>query len=467
MNIDNNFGTIWDLACRAIRVTSYSANENHHGWWLRHTSEHELHPVVWHIIYARNVRPVDWQQLLLEWPHVALKDQTRLAYTRDEQKGRDNVQTLTSIGKYLARHWPHVRDDIRRDWAGRFVPMHYELRDTMQGIITGIEMGPQSCMHSLNGNIPFGRHQRNQLMEYVNGEREQHYVSWYQHPYAVYNPNYGWRMAVRTSTDDKLNVLARALVNVGDTHKVYVRSYGRDSIDDTDSNDDEKLNAWLEEQGFVHKNGWPSGLKLDRLDHPEGGLMVPYIDGNNDDVDDKGTYLILRRGGKYSCCNADAQIATVNIIGKCSDCGDEIEGDEDGNHDGRDVGEDGDRLVCRSCANDYTYVEGPHGDYYVPDRDAVHVEHKTYDKNNLPSEIVKCEDGEYRKEEDCVYIAGEGYYEYDDDDVVQCADEEYRLRRDCWEDPHSEKWYPDEVSGVDIEEGKYHPDSLKEMIDNI
>lgn len=468
MKNDNNFAIIWDLAHRAIRVASYNDPENRHGWWRQHISEHELHPVVWHAVYALGIRPVDWQQLLLEWPHVALKDQTRLAYTRDEQKGRENVQTLTSIGKYLARHWPHVRDDIRRDWAGRFVPMHYEIRDTMEGIITGIEMGPQSCMHSLNGNIPFGRYQREQLVEYVDGTRESHHVSWEMHPYAVYNPEYGWRMAVRTAVDDKVNVLARALVNVSVTPGVYVRSYGRTTVDDTDTNNDEKLNAWLEEQGFVYKNGWPNGLKLIRLEHPDGGLMAPYIDGNNDDVDDdNGRYLVLRRGGKYSCCSSDAQIAATEIVGRCNDCDDEIEGDED-THKGVYVGEDQDTLVCQICAHNYTYIEGPHGDYYyVPDSDAVYVERKAYDKNNLPDEIVKCEDGAYRKEEDCVYIDGEGYYAYDDDDIVQCADEEWRLRRNCWEDAHSEQWYPDEVSGVDIEEGKYHPDSLKEMIENI
>lgn len=467
MRNDNNFAIIWDLAQRAIRVTSYNDPENRHGWWLRHTSEHELHPVVWHAVYALGIRPVDWQQLLLEWPHAALKDQTRLAYTRDEQKGRENVQTLTSIGKYLARHWPHVRADIRRDWAGRFVPMHYEIRDTMQGIITGIEMGPQSCMHSLNGNIPFDRHNRDQLVEYVNGAREVQYVSWYRHPYAVYNPEYGWRMAVRTAVDDKVNVLARALVNVSVTPGVYVRSYGRDFVDDTDSNNDEKLNAWLEEQGFAHRNGWPNGLKLDRLDHPEGGLMVPYIDGTNDAVDDEGRYLILCRGGKYSCRNSDAQIATANIIGRCNDCDDEIEGDGDGEHDGVYVGEDAEDLVCSSCSDNYTWVMGPHGDYSASDSDVVYVGRQAYDKNNLPDEIVRCEDGEYRKQDDCVYIIGDGYYEWGDDAIVECADEEYRLRADCWEDKHSEKWYPDEVEGVDIEEGKYHPDSLKEMIENI
>ena len=66
-------------------------------WFYHITSRFQLHRAVYDAM--RHARPRDWQQLLLEWPHVAETDAARLAYTRDERAGRDDKQTVTSVGK--------------------------------------------------------------------------------------------------------------------------------------------------------------------------------------------------------------------------------------------------------------------------------------------------------------------------------------------------------------------------------
>ena len=83
-------------------------------WHYRLQTRFNLHPAV---VAAFNMHdPEDWQQLLLEWPHVATTDGTRLAYTRDERSGQDDRQTLTSLGKYIKQHWPRMADHHIRDF---------------------------------------------------------------------------------------------------------------------------------------------------------------------------------------------------------------------------------------------------------------------------------------------------------------------------------------------------------------
>ena len=82
-------------------------------WHFKLSSKFELHPVVKTLL--KQHRPADWQQLLLEWPHVSETDQSRLAYTRDEKHGEADRQTITTIGKYVKRHWPHLKDNFLDD----------------------------------------------------------------------------------------------------------------------------------------------------------------------------------------------------------------------------------------------------------------------------------------------------------------------------------------------------------------
>ena len=95
-----------------------------HDWFFDLRGRFSLHPVVEHLVKA--YRPNDWQQLLLEHPHASESDPNRLAYTRDEAAGKADRQTITSVGKYIKRHWPALPDHVLRDAAALYVPDRVE-----------------------------------------------------------------------------------------------------------------------------------------------------------------------------------------------------------------------------------------------------------------------------------------------------------------------------------------------------
>ena len=71
-----------------------------------------IHPVVYQALLTH--QPTVWHQVMLELPHVAT-DGVRVAYTRDDAHGEQDRQTVTSVGKYIKRHWSYLRDDVIRD----------------------------------------------------------------------------------------------------------------------------------------------------------------------------------------------------------------------------------------------------------------------------------------------------------------------------------------------------------------
>jgi hypothetical protein len=441
MNYDSHFQQTWNLAAAAIRYTTRIGRAldrpvETRQWWIDLANKYKLHPVVARII-NEGVRPIDWQQLLLEWPHVSTEDETQIAYTRDESKGKADVQTRTSIGKYLSRHWPHVPDHERRDWAGTFSPAKYEMRDTMEGIICGIEFGPQSCMKSSHGCIPFNSVNNEQLVCWQTDKSV--YVPWHRHPYSVYDPKLGWRMAVRIDPGRPDIVMGRALVFVDDDNdiKVFVRSYQRNSAGDhAQSGSDEKLETWLRDQGVRKQSEWDDGTPVKHMQHPDGGIMMPYLDGNTQNVmvcvygGDRGVYI--DSGGDIQCTQTDGTTSENSSIGVCGDCSDNIQEGDEYIHTGRHE----DRLVCCCCLDNYRRVEGAgrYGteEYYVHDDQAIQVNGEWYDYENLPDSIVELHDGRYAHQDDVVYIEScEEYYLVEDEDVCNTADGDWEMRDDC------------------------------------
>ncbi len=462
MNYDIHFQHIWNLAASAIRHTTRLARLGVTGteprqWWIDLADKYRLHPVIMRII-KEGVRPMDWQQLLLEWPHVSTEDETQIAYTRDEAKGKADVQTRTSIGKYLSRHWPHVPDHERRDWAGTFTPAKYEMRDTMEGIICGIEFGPQSCMKSSHGGIPFNDVNHEQLVCWQTDKSVN--VPWHRHPYSVYDPKLGWRMAVRIDPGRPDIVMGRALVFVDDDNdsKVFVRSYQRNSAGDhCNSGSDEKLETWLRDQGVCKQSEWDDGTPVKHMQHPNGdNIMMPYLDGGTQNATLRNGYVEIESDGDLDCTNTDGTAGEEEgSIGDCEDCGTTVREGDDYMH--AEYHED--RLVCDCCRSDYTYVEGGRGarEYYVRDEQAIEVSGNWYDSENLPDSIVGLHDGEYAHQDDVVYIEScEAYYLAEDEDVCITADGEWQLREDCVKCDDGEWRLTDdcvEVDGEWYEEG--------------
>lgn len=478
-----------------------------HLWWTHTSTQFRLHPVVKTIVTQYNVRPADWHLLMLEWPHVSVDDDSQLAYTRTEEAGVDFMdngskrQTKTSIGKYVARHWPHVPDHIRRDWVGTFSPSTFEIWEGVENIIAGIELGPQSCMKASYGTIPFNAYEDNAaLLKYRAGKIPKEDVDWESHPYIVYQPQYGWAMAVRLDKGKPDIVMGRCLVQLQD--KVFVRSYKRGDTDSDYSHTDEKLEHWLKGQGFQKEGGW-DGYKLAIFDHPNGGWMGPYLDGCTQNVKHCGEYLQIDEYGSYQSDDTDGQLQgsaeDEESIGDCDHCGSSV---PEGDCDHIWVGRDEDMLVCGDCTHHYTHVTGddPNGsttEYYVRNRYAVSVGNTDYDKNNLPSYIycladdeyahkdhcVCCVDGDYRMTTDCVCDEDGEWHEEDSDDIIKigclyykkdsddivCPEDdpdEWHEKEKCWESV-SGKWFTEEQPQIEIDvEGTYAASELQDMIDN-
>lgn len=480
MEKDNSFVEVFEDACAVVRRVNYGSwiNDYTNGprYWHAVLQENfKLHPVVSRIVKTEGIRPVNWQQLLLEWPHISEDDSMKIAYTRDEKAGADFVengstrQTKTSIGKYLARHWPHVPDHTRRDWAALHTVGRMEMVEGIENIIMALEMGPQSCMVSRYGSIPFGDDEHQEMVNWREDPDNNEEPDWSKHPYSVYQPKYGWSMAVHY---DGARLVGRALCLTMDEHKIFVRSYIRGETDSCRSETDTELAAWLVTQGFRKERYWPVGTKFDRVEHPEeGGVMMPYLDAPDDQtrrVELRSGYVVRTNNGDYICDNVDGTMTETEqeeSIGSCEDCGDTLYENDD--HSWVDRSED--TLVCDSCCNsNWSFVRGEgsgyrrsYREYHVNESRAAQVNGQDYyvDTENLPEDVCELENGDYAERDDCVEIDDE-YYETDDERVQNVVEEDpdtgsnYALRDACWEDFEG-GWHRDDIAQV-VLDGEYY-----------
>ena len=407
-------------------VSSTRTTDHNHtrAWHAHQQQQHAIHPVV--IKAMGMARPDDWQQLLLEWPHKAQTDPSRLAYTANERKGLDDKQAVTTIGKYLTRHFSTLPDHAIRDLAALCGKGECFIVNTSVQMIFHLERGPKSCMQWGESNPE-------------------------DHPYQAYAPEHGWGMAVRTLSGD---TVGRALVVKNEAEKYFVRSYYRN--EDGYSGRDDVLEAWLREGGYEHRDGWNYGQKLKRIDDDNDcGFIAPYLDGCNQNVSVVGRTLVLDRDGEYECGNTNGDADTVNGQ-DCADCGDRTD-----ENDGYWIGYHEDSLVCSNCNESYTYGRGRGGrEYRFAEEHGVWVEsrdrhyHQDYlDDNN----IVELENGEYEHVDEAIEIDGE-WYSVDDDRICLFQDtQEWGMQSDGWQCVHSCDWYTDAVECVEVNGEKYLP----------
>lgn len=369
-----------------------------------------MHPVVYDLMTMR-ARPIDWHRVVLEWPHVSETDPTRLAYTRDERSGEQDRQVVTSINKYVRERWAHadLPDHVLREIVDaynakqsntcEFVP------DTTTDFIKVVQTGPRSCMrwdsYDEDDDDTVGR----------------------EHPYRCYDPQYGWRMAVRRNGRNQ--IVGRALVLETDKDKCFVRTFKADGDDPNShgySHSDEKLQAWLKDQGYLHYDGWPRGAKLYTEEVRRGDMLAPYIDGDTYHADlvrtaDGQTHWRLSNDGEYELRETNG-VAGESQMCTCEHCGSRVAED-----DLHCTGVEGDYSVCSDCLDsDFTYVENVcrwggayinndevvetvEGDYIVPNsrcaEDYVCLDHGQHEGAYTHIDNTVCDiNGEYWHDDD-------------------------------------------------------------------
>jgi len=411
-------------------------------WFRREVDKYRMHDVINEMLH--NWYPDNWHLLLLEWPHRSESDPNRIAYTPNEKYGEADRQVITTIGKYLTRHFTDVPDHEIRDVVARHTyDGNIHITRDLDEMVDAVIEGPSSCM-SKDFSIT-GRDDN------------------YHHPYEVYDPAYGWGMAIRKAGN---KVLGRCLVlDIDGLSKCFVRSYKRHPDERSHSGVDESIEAWLKAQGYDKYSGWPEGARLALIETRNGGIILPYIDGDNDRVsrsyDGK---LFIDSNGDYEGDNTNG-VADEHGT-ECSCCGSRCSED-----DGIWVGRYGDDFVGACCSDSYTHVIGRHGDeYYVHEDDAVYAEdgnhyHADYLDDNS---IVEDVDGNYQHLDDVVFIESEDvYYPADDDRICHAEDtNRYELSEDCWQCTGDGKWYTDDVDYVEVDGDKYHPDNAPETEEN-
>ena len=443
--------------CTAAVIVRHARN------WHYNQQNNPLHPAV--VAAFKLDDPHDWQQLLLEWPYVSKTDVTRIAYTRDERAGQDDRQTLTSLGKYLKRHWPDMADHVIRDYVAKYATeAEFHIERTTAAIVKAVQDGPASCM---------------QFDEDEEDQREQ-LDKLGHHPYEVYAPQYGWHVATRRLGH---KIVGRALLMQRDNdetkQKYYVRTYRRKDGDNYSQPDDEMM-QWLNSQGYEHRQSW-KGERLAYLSsgHRNHDFVAPYIDGSVQCVDVEGhrpdMWLRICDAGEWQCTNQDGTAEQQNSC-SCADCGSRISED-----DQTSIGYHGDHVVGECCLDGYTQVIGRRGNaYYVSDDEAVSVDDQWYDREWLrDNEIVELSDGEYCKMDDAVHVNDEWYHCDDEtivcdhagdyqlrDDCVQLYAGEWALRDEAWECAGSGNWYLDnDDEPVFVDGETYHEDYLPETDD--
>lgn len=412
--------------------------------WLERETERPLHPTILGLLDS-DWDHCDWYAILLEWPHVS-QDGERLAYTRNAATGVQDRQTVTSLGKYLARHFSSLPSNVLRDAAALFTPDKFEMRDTLEGIVAGVQEGPASCMKWL-------RHTD------VN-----------THPYSCYTPQNGWTLAVRIANG---RIDGRCLCHTKNDTKIFVRSFARDkdSPDYGYSHSDVALESWLKAQGYSHEDEWHNHCQIDTHD----GTLLPYIDGDCQNVDEGG---FITEAGRYKCDCTDGTDSHAsedddnrNYCQRC-DCRED---------DGTWTGRNENYWVCDSCMDSYTCVMGQNGnEYYIHNDSVVLVGDNKYDEDCLADNNIVClNDGDYANLDDTVCINGD-YYLEDDDDVVYFDDEyhlisdsdvveldeerpgnggKYALVHYTWTCTDTGHRYHHDTPSVEIDDETYHPDS--------
>jgi hypothetical protein len=413
----------------------YSRSVPRREWHRREQDKYPMHTAITKAI--KLVRPDDWQRLLLEWPHVptTITDKGRVAYTQSETKGERDLQTVTSLGKYLRSHFTMLPDHAIRDIVASVTASGMKFVHTTAEMLFHLHRGPGSCM-------------------VWGGETAD------DHPYRTYDPKFGWHMCVHTEGDD---TIGRALCYQSGDEKYYVRTYRKTS---GQSSSDEQMEQWLHDQGYEKRNGW-DGCYLAYLPGRSGcDFLAPYIDGcaqrvNTDYLDGKRC-LVITEDGEYECCNTDGTYDDEDMH-TCEQCSDRVHSD-----DGYWVGRHEDTMVCEYCRDEYyRYAYGRGGDkYYVHQDDVVYVEsqdewyHDSYLECNG---IITLENGEYEHEDNAVEVDG-CWYHIEDDDIVSLESGEYVMRDDAYECAEDGKWYSkDDAPPVEVDGNYYHPDNAPEQ----
>ncbi len=329
--------------------------------------------------------------------HLSLNDNQRIAYTPNAEYGRADRQIVTTVGRFLTKHFSDVFTEGQiRGWTDIHKQMYGEpivhFAFDAADIEHAYEDGPHSCMVG-----KFGENSDWSVPE---------------HPVRIYD---GPDTAVATIVNVAGDITARALVRIEEPLS-YIRIYGDDAL----------LRHRLNALGFSQQDS-AHGMRLRYVPNPHNdeGVLCPYLDGVSyaEPKHIDGKAFLVPGNGDW-CCQMTHGYAgwdpeESDHGAYCNYC------EEDGlNEENGSTIRNGD-WVCSSCIDDsYTWaVAYTNGEYaYVHSDDVVCVGDDYYfDRTSVleANDIVRLEDDDpsddtyAKKDYACEPIFEEGWYHQD------------------------------------------------------
>ncbi len=278
------------------------------------------------------------------YPHLSKRVKGNIAFTENAEKGAADVQTTMKPGRYLKKFYPNTTGEHIRSMANeiiaRFGTYMFKLATTPDEIVAVYLNGPNSCMsgradvYSTGGIHP--------CSVYGAGDLAVAYL-------VVMLPENEGAPAEETEDDAPRGpfpgtICARALC--WPAKKTHGRIYG----------DTQKMSHFLRENDYEESEGWSfEGARLLRHELRGGSYFVcPYIDGDERNLRDTGTFLVLDPEGGINGETTSGRAESYHVpVFSCSECEDEFEQDEGYNVR---TGPSGTRYwLCRDCADDRTF----------------------------------------------------------------------------------------------------------------
>lgn len=263
----------------------------------------------------------------------AFGDPAKLRYTPTPEYGKADRQIVTSLGKFLTKHYPSLGAQAIREaqnrWLSNTKPVAFKFAETPDEVEHVYRNGPHSCMAAGGDDEPD------------------------EHPARIYGHCKHTRVAY--VEDDAGRIVARCVVREDTDPKRYIRVY---------PNDQHRFAAALEAAGYVNNIEGLDGLLVPAIWSGDR-LIMPYIDGV--------PYGALAPKGKVrlktGCATRD-DFSVQNTSGyafphgeeednswACPSCDTEHPSDDESryaDHEGR--------TYCTACEDNYTDALNRHGD---------------------------------------------------------------------------------------------------------
>lgn len=263
------------------QILNAARNDYYMPWWLKREwlrIERAVYPEASAVVISLNdLNP----QFAL---HVSKEDPNYVAYTPDKVSGEADRQLKTSLGKFLAKYYPHYKDeDIQNLVADHLGEVTGEVELIYGKDIVNVynrALGSSSCMSKSTTMFNLDGH----------------------HPAEVYDmPN----IAMAICRDTSGNVTGRSMVYMpSETDKRYIRIYG-----------DRKLEKRLKRAGF--KAGYWHGAEFKKVEYAPGRFLMPYLDGR-DTAGTTGASAVVYMDGKLLSIDGEKTHAIRSACGESS-----------------------------------------------------------------------------------------------------------------------------------------------------